>query len=226
MRRPAKNPVGPSRTAGSASSRSGADRSTGMAWQERHPGQASAPWPLGWTTATTSRCRLAARFRLGGPPHGPQRAVEVQRPGLRCNAWKYPPVAGNAPGPWSTPRPARSTPVPVPWRGRPRPTAAWTRRGRAAASPPRPPPPARSVRRAQVEPQPRGQPHQLVRMQLQHLPFPAGSRRTGAGDAKQPDPWLRGVQPASASFTCFAGANPSLRDAAISIVSPVAGLRP
>jgi len=38
--------------------------------------------------------------------------------------------------------------------------------------------------------------------------------------------WLRGVQPASASFTCFAGANPSLRDAAISIVSPVAGLRP
>src|SRR5208337_1955248 len=33
-------------------------------------------------------------------------------------------------------------------------------------------------------------------------------------------------QPARASFTCFAGLKPSLRDAAISIVSPELGLRP
>jgi hypothetical protein len=32
--------------------------------------------------------------------------------------------------------------------------------------------------------------------------------------------------PARASFTCFAGVKPSFRDAAISIVSPVPGLRP
>src|SRR5208283_1057779 len=34
------------------------------------------------------------------------------------------------------------------------------------------------------------------------------------------------LQPARASFTCFAGLKPSLRDAAISIVSPELGLRP
>jgi hypothetical protein len=33
-------------------------------------------------------------------------------------------------------------------------------------------------------------------------------------------------QAASASLTCFAGLKPSFRDAAISIVSPVLGLRP
>ena len=56
--------------------------------------QASSPWPLGWTTVTASRCRLAARFRLGGPPHGPQRAVQVQRPGLRLrhHAVEMPPA--------------------------------------------------------------------------------------------------------------------------------------
>lgn len=33
-------------------------------------------------------------------------------------------------------------------------------------------------------------------------------------------------QPASASFTCFAGLKPNLREATISIASPVAGFRP
>ena len=122
----------------------------GMTWQERHhTAWASAPWPLGRTTATPSRCRLAARFRLGGPPHGPQRAVEVQRPGLRLRHHAVEIPARRGPEmrrvlAWSTPQPARSPPARAPWPGRPRPIAAWTRRGRAAASPPRPPPPARS----------------------------------------------------------------------------------
>ena len=58
-------------------------RSRGHGRKERQPRHRSAPWPLGRTTAIPSRCRPAARFRLGGPPHGPQRAVQVQRPGLR-----------------------------------------------------------------------------------------------------------------------------------------------
>jgi hypothetical protein len=66
------------------------------AWPGRNgtTAQASSPWPLGWTTVTASRCRLAARFRLGGPPHGPQRAVKVQRPGLRLchHAVEIPPA--------------------------------------------------------------------------------------------------------------------------------------
>ena len=48
-------------------------------------------------TGTTSRCRLAARFRLGGSPHRPQRAVQVHvsnAPSSAGRISKAPPSAG------------------------------------------------------------------------------------------------------------------------------------
>ena len=55
-----------------------------------------------------------------------------------------------------------------------------------------------------------------------------GRRCQDGGDAVWPDGWSTWPrhQPARASFTCLAGAKPSLREAAIAIISPVAGLRP
>jgi hypothetical protein len=175
-----------------------------------------------------NRCRAhraAARPFRRGLIHGPwpgkngplQRAVEVQLAGLRPSrpygGNTRPPSCGNAPGPFRTTASAIVA-CSRPMARQASPTTAWIRRGRAAVTSGR-------ISFA-VEIENRGAGRTSPSAPCPSLSAPIAQV---PGMTKQPDPGFA-VQPASASFTCFAGANPSLRDAAISIVSPVAGLRP
>ena len=99
----------------------------------RRPPPPGAGWLRGFGAAAR-RMAHSVRSRFSAPAFA-----------FATMPWNIrPPWSGNAPDPWSTPRPARSPPARAPWPGRPRPTAARTRRGRAAANPPRPPLPAKS----------------------------------------------------------------------------------